>query len=169
MRLMALITGALLASLMAAPLSAESLGGEIAALKTDVASLNHTLFELEEDILHPANTQVAVYLSFKARDYFVLDSVELSIDGHSAVSHLYTERERQALAQGGVQRLYLGNLSAGDHALNAVFNGQGANDHYYRKDAQFTIQKAAEKAQFELVLDARAPTFEPVFHIKEWD
>ncbi|MEQ5833960.1 AraC family transcriptional regulator [Marinobacter sp. NFXS9] len=165
MRLILLITGLLLTGALAA----EPLSDDIASLKADVAGLNHTLFQLEEDILNPANTQVAVYLSFDARDYFVLDSVELALDGHSAVSHLYSERERKALEQGGVQRLYLGNLAAGEHELSAVFNGQGANDHYYRKDASFTIQKATGKAQYELVIDARAPSFEPAMRIKQWD
>lgn len=168
MRLIVLIT-ALIASLTVRPVLAESIDREIADLKADVASLNQELFELEEDILHPANTQVAVYLSFSARDYFVLDSVELAIDGHPAVSHLYTERERTALEDGGVQRLYLGNLSAGEHTLEAVFNGQGANDHYYRKDASFTIQKASGKAQYEMVLETQAPGYEPKLRLKEWE
>ncbi|MGQ7274743.1 AraC family transcriptional regulator [Marinobacter sp. V034] len=169
MRLSALFLRALLISVLSAPAMSDSLNSDIAELKGEVAALNHSLFELEEDILHPANTQVAVYLSFAAREYFVLDSVELSIDGHPAVSHLYTERERQALKQGGVQQLYLGNLSAGEHKIDAVFNGQGANDHYYRKDASFNVQKTGEKAQYELILDAKAPAFEPAFRIKEWE
>ncbi|WP_148862609.1 AraC family transcriptional regulator [Marinobacter fonticola] len=168
MRLIVLLMVVLL-SLSAGVAMAESIDREISDLKADVASLNHELFELEEEILHPANTQVAVYLSFSARDYFVLDSVELSIDGHPAASHLYTERERMALEKGGVQRLYLGSLSVGEHTLSAVFNGQGANDHYHRKDASFTIEKASGKAQYELVLDAQAPAYEPKLQLKEWE
>jgi hypothetical protein len=148
--------------------SEPSLAGEVSSLKADVAALNNRLFELEEEILSPTNTQVAVYVSFAARDYLVLDSIEISVDGQPAVSHLYTEQERRALKKGGVQRLYLGNLSAGEHVIGAVLNGQGANDHYYRKDAQFTIQKSAGKAQYELVVQAKAPSFAPGFRLKEW-
>lgn len=145
-----------------------SLASEVSSLKADVATLNNQLFELEEEILSPANTQVAIYISYSADDYLVLDSVEVSVDGQPAESHLYTEQERRALKKGGVQRLYLGNLSAGDHVIGAVLNGQGANNHYYRKDAQFSIEKGAGKAQYELVVEAKAPSFEPDFRLKKW-
>ena len=104
---------------------AGSLDADIAQFKGQVADLNRDLFKLEEDILHPANTQLAVYLSVEAQNYFTLDSVELSIDGRSAVSHLYSEQERQALNKGGIQRLYVGNLAAGHspHYCNAEWSG----------------------------------------------
>lgn len=146
----------------------EALDADIDQLKAEVASLSQSLFELEESILHPADTQFAVYLSLADAQAFVLDSVELAVDGRPAVSHLYTDRERQALAQGGLQRLYLGNLASGEHTLSATFNGQAANDRYVRREASFTVRKGTGETRVQLVLEARAPEFQPVFTLREW-
>lgn len=148
--------------------SAASLDTDIAHFKEQVADLNSAVFKLEEDILHPANTQLAVYFSDKAQNYFTLDSVELSIDGHNAVSHLYTEKERKALNKGGIQRLYIGNLSAGPHKISATLNGQGVNDHYFRKEATFSVQKGDNAAQVQLIITAPPPSYEPEFKLKSW-
>jgi len=148
--------------------SAASLDSDIARFKERVADLNRDVFKLEEDILHPANTQLAVYLSDQAQNYFTLDSVELSIDGHNAVSHLYTEKERKALDKGGIQRLYIGNLSSGPHRISATLNGQGVNDHYFRKVASFSIHKGNDATQIQLVITAESPSFEPAFTLKTW-
>lgn len=165
---LSLFVAALTVLILTVPARAESLDQQLANLKSDVAALNQTLFELEEDILHPANTQVAVYLSIDASEGFSLDSVELQIDGRQAVSHLYTERERQALSRGGVQRLYLGNLPAGEHTLSAVLNGQGTDSHYFRKQSEFRISKSGDQAQYQLVVNADQPGREPSFELREW-
>ncbi len=80
---------------------------------------------LEEELLFPANTQVAVFVSMDVGDFFALDSVTLKIDNHEVSNYLYTPREVAALLKGGVQRLYVGNLKAGAHELVALFTGKG--------------------------------------------
>lgn len=157
-----------LCSVWVMPAMAGSLDSDIAHFKGQVADLNQDVFKLEQDILHPANTQIAVYLSDRAQNYFSLDSVELSIDGHSAVSYLYTDKERKALDKGGIQRLYVGNLSAGAHKISATLNGQGVNDHYFRKQADFTIQKGDNAKQVQLIITAESPSYEPAFKLKTW-
>ena len=97
-------------------------------LKSEVLALNRDLFVLEEELLYPANTQVAVFVSMDVGEFFDLDSMELKVDGKSVASYLYTEREVEALREGGVQRLYVGNLRAGTHELVAFFNGKGPHD-----------------------------------------
>lgn len=145
-----------------------SLKSQVAQLKDEVIQLNRDLFDLEESILHPANTQVAVFLSIKTKQQFVLDSVELKIDGRTATTYLYRENELKALEQGGVQRLYVGNISTGPHKINAVFNGQGTNDRYFRRDKIFRFEKT-EKAKFvELSIESGKNKTEPEFRVKEW-
>ncbi len=80
------------------------------AIKKDVVDLNRDLFVLEEELLFPANTQVAVFLSMDVGAFFALDTVELRMDDKQVAKYLYTPREAEALLKGGVQRLYLGNL-----------------------------------------------------------
>ena len=84
---------------------AESLDQEIDRLKADVADLSQTLYQLEENVLYPVDTQVAVFLTLRNREGLDLDSVELYLNDTPVASHLYTDQERDALKQGGVQRL----------------------------------------------------------------
>ena len=60
----------LLASAVVVPAVAEeNLDADINQLKAEVADLSQTLFELEESVLYPADTQFAVYLSLAAVSY----------------------------------------------------------------------------------------------------
>ncbi len=145
-----------------------SLDSDIDALAADVSDLSENLFDLEQSMLFPANTRVAVYLSVADRDAFVLDSVELSINGKPAVSHLYTDQERLALRQGAIQQLYLGNLPAGQHNLTATLNGQSANDHYVRQQHHFTLRKQAGETRVQLVVETGQKGQAPDFMLREW-
>src|SRR5256884_7853580 len=106
---------------------------EIQDLKKDVVDLNKDLFILEEELLFPANTQVAVFLSVDVGQFFALDSVQLKLDRKEVINYLYTPRELDALLKGGVQRLYLGNLKVGPHELVAFFSGKGPNERAYKR------------------------------------
>ncbi len=94
-------------------------------LKKDVIDLNKDLFVLEEELLFPANTQVAVYVSMDVGTFFALDSVTVKIDNKEVKNYLYTAREADALLKGGVQQIYLGNLKVGKHEMVAFFTGKG--------------------------------------------
>ncbi len=137
-------------------------------LKEEVIQLNRDLFELEESILHPANTQVAVFLSVNTKEPFILDSVEIKIDGRIATTYLYRESELKALGKGGVQRLYIGNISTGPHKISAVFNGQGSNDRYFRRDKTFSFEKTDKSKFIELTIGDSRKLNEPEFSLKEW-
>ena len=110
-----------------------TLDEETQDLKKQVLDLNRDLFLLEEELLFPSNTQTAVFISMDVGEFFGLDSVELKIDDKDVANYLYTEREAEALLKGGVQRLFIGNLKAGEHELVAVFTGQGPHTRDYRR------------------------------------
>ena len=102
-----------------------SLDEDVQALKKEVLDLNRELFVLEEELLYPASTQVAVFVSMDVGDFFALDSVTLKIDNKEVANYLYTEREAEALLKGGVHRVFIGNLKVGEHELVAFFTGKG--------------------------------------------
>ena len=54
---------------------------DVQDLKKEVLDLNRDLFLLEEELLFPANSQVAFFVSLDVGEYFKLDSVSLRIDG----------------------------------------------------------------------------------------
>jgi hypothetical protein len=142
---------------------------EVQGLKKDAVDLNKDLFILEEELLFPANTQVAVFLSMDVGNFFALDSVQLRIDDKEVINYLYTPREVQALLKGGVQRLYLGNLKVGRHELVAYFNGQGPNDRPYKRGATIRFEKGVGAKYLELKIDDRQQKLQPEFVIKDWE
>jgi hypothetical protein len=146
-----------------------ALDQQIQDLKKDVIDLNRDLFVLEEELLFPANTQVAVFVSMDVGDFFALDSISLKIDNHEVANYLYTPREVGALIKGGVQRLYVGNLKAGGHELVVLFNGKGPNDRYYRRGANLKFEKGVGAKYLEVKITDHARAQQPEFEIKDWE
>jgi hypothetical protein len=142
---------------------------EVQGLKKDVVDLNRDLFVLEEELLFPANTQVAVFLSMDVGEFFGLDSVQLKIDQKEVINYLYTPREVEALLRGGVHRLYLGNLKVGKHELVAFFSGKGPNDRDYKRGASVTFEKGIGAKYLELKINDRQRKQQPEFEIKDWE
>lgn len=147
----------------------KGLDAEVQAVKSDALALNRDLFILEEELLFPANTQVAVYLSMDVGQFFGLDGVEVSIDGKRVSKYLYTEREVDALHRGGVQRLYLGNLKAGEHELVGVFTGRGPQGRDYRRATSVTFEKPLGAQFVELIITDSMARQQPEFMVKIWD
>ena len=146
-----------------------ALDEQIQDLKKDVVDLNKDLFVLEEELLFPANTQVAVFVSMDVGDFFALDSITLKIDNHDVSNYLYTPREVAALLKGGVQRLYVGNLKAGQHELVAFFNGKGPHDRDYRRAANIRFEKGVGAKYLELKITDHQRAQQPEFEIKDWE
>jgi len=149
--------------------STRALDEQIQDIKQQVVDLNKDLFVLEEELLFPANTQVAVFISMDVGEFFGLDSVTLKIDNKEVSNYLYTPREVAALAKGGVQRLYVGNLRAGAHELVALFGGKGPNERDYRRGASIKFEKGVGAKYLELKISDRARKAQPEFEIRDWE
>jgi hypothetical protein len=148
--------------------SFKSLDGRIQNLKQETLDLNRDLFVLEEELLFPASTQMAVFLSVDVGTFFQLDSVELKIDDKVVTNYLYTDRENGALQRGGVQRLYLGNLRTGKHELVAFFTGKGTHNRDYRRGTTLTFEKTTEPKYVELQIRDVQKKLQPEFQVKVW-
>jgi len=146
-----------------------TLDQETQSLKDAVLELNKELFLLEEELLYPANTQVAVFVSMDVGQYFALDSVQLTLDGKEVSNYLYTEREVDALHRGGVQQLYLGNLKAGDHELVAIFTGKGPHERDYKRGATLQFAKNIGSKFVELTISDQENQLQPEFVVRNWD
>ena len=148
---------------------ADSVDLDVQTLKKDLVDLNKDLFKLEEELLYPASTQVAVFVSVDVGTFFALDSVTLKVDDKEVTNYLYTEREVQALHRGGVQRLYLGNLKAGEHELIALFTGKGPHERDYRRGTTLRIDKGVGASYVELKISDRVASLQPEFVVKVWE
>jgi hypothetical protein len=148
---------------------ARTVDQDVQALKKELVDLNRDLFRLEEELLYPASTQVAVFLSVNLGTFFALDSVQLELDGKEVANYLYTEREVEALHRGGVQKLYLGNLKAGEHELVAVFTGKGPHERDYRRGTTVKFEKAVGAKYVELRITDREASLQPEFAVRQWE
>ena len=151
------------------PSSLRGLDTEVQSLKQEVVDLNRDLFMLEEELLFPANTQVAVFVSMDVGTFFGLDSVKVLLDGREVANYLYTQREAEALLRGGVQRVWLGNLRAGTHEMTAFFTGKGPHGRDYSRGATMRIEKGPGAKYIELKISDRAAQLQPEFVVKEWE
>jgi len=159
-------TAAPAAAAAAAP--APGLDGRIQDVKSDVIKLNRDLLVLEEELLFPASTQVALFVSMDVGKLFELDSVQIKLDNKVVTNYLYTPLEVQALHRGGVQRVYLGNLRAGEHEIVAYFTGKGPHDRDYKRGATVKFDKGTEPKYIELRIKDSTGKLQPEFEVKVW-
>ena len=171
-----LILGAPVTALAQGQLAAPDTGGDsgefrsldedIQGLKQEVLALNRDLFILEEELLFPANTQLAVFVSMDVGTFFSLDSVQIKLDDKEVSNYLYTERESKALLHGGVHRIYLGNLRSGEHELIAIFTGKGTHDRNYRRATSVGFEKGVGAKFVELKISDRQNKLQPEFVVR---
>jgi len=150
------------------PAPAGSLDDRVQQTKADVIRLNRDLLVLEEELLFPANTQVAVFVSMDVGLLFDLDSVQVKLDDKVVTTYLYTPLEVQALHRGGVQRVYLGDLKAGPHEIVAFFTGKGPHDRDYKRATTIKFDKSTEPKYIELQIKDVQQKLQPEFDVKVW-
>lgn len=121
-----------------------SLDGQVQEIKSDVLNIASELNTLEERLLFPSNTQVSLFVSIAENDDFRLDAVQLEINGELATHHIYSFKELDALQSGGVQKIYTGNLTTGDHQLNVTMIGQLKNGKAFNESRGFTFTKGVK-------------------------
>ena len=146
----------------------QPLTDDLQSLKSQVLELNKDLFILEEELLFPSNTQLAVFVSLDVGHYFSLDAVKLTVDGDDVSHYLYTDRQLDALRRGGVHRLYVGNIKSGWHEIVAVFTGRGPQGRDYRRATSLTFNKLSDAKNLELKIVDSSAKQQPEFSVKEW-
>lgn len=152
----------------AASAPATSLDSRVQDLKAEVIKLNRDLLVLEEELLFPASTQLALFVSMDVGRLFELESVQIKLDDKVVATHLYTPAEVQALHRGGVQRVYLGNLRTGSHAIDAFFTGRGPHERDYKRATTLKFDKAADAKYIELRIRDSQAKLQPEFEVKVW-
>lgn len=145
-----------------------ALGAQLQDVKNQVLELNRDLFILEEELLFPTNTQVAVFVSVDAGELFALDSIEVRIDDKVVTHYLYTEKQIDALRRGGVHRIYVGNLRTGKHELTAFFIGKGPEKREFKLATTAAFDKGTDPKMLELKITDASRNYQPAFNVVEW-
>jgi hypothetical protein len=119
----------------------KGLDEQVQDIKTDVLGIAAELNLLEEKLLYPSGTQLAVFVALAQGDSVRLDAVQLQIDGELVAHYIYSFKELEALRKGGVQRLYVGNLPTGTHMLEVSVDGKLEGGADYSHTGQFSFDK----------------------------
>jgi hypothetical protein len=136
----------------------KGLDEQVQEIKSDALGIAAELNQLEEKLLYPSNTQVAVFVALAGRETFRLDSVEIQLDGTPVARHLYTFKELEALQNGGVQRIYTGNVRSGVHNLQVSVIGKTGGGADFQKSERFTVNKGVGPRIVEMSLAAQGIT-----------
>ena len=140
---------------------------QVQGVKSDVISIAAELNQLEEKLLYPSGTQVAVFIALAKGDKMRLDAVRLQIDGQLVAHYIYNAKELEALRKGGVQRIYVGNVGTGDHKLEVLVDGKLAGGADFNRTENFTFHKEVKPKLVELTLAAPGSSNTPIA-LGEW-
>jgi len=130
----------------------KGLDEQVQEIKGDVLAIAAELNQLEEKLLYPSNTQVALFVSLAEGETFRLDSVQIQVDGKPAARHIYTFKELEALQKGGVQRIYTGNIRSGEHDLQVAMIGKSTGGSDFQKTESFKVTKGVGPKIVEILL-----------------
>ena len=125
---------------------------QVQEIKSDVLSIAAELNQLEEKLLYPSGTQVAIFVALTQGDQMRLDAVRLQIDGQLVAHYIYSAKELEALRKGGMQRIYVGNVATGDHQLEVLVDGKLKDGEDFSRTENFTFRKEVKPKLVELTL-----------------
>jgi len=121
-----------------------SLDGQVQEIKSDVLNIGSELNVLEERLLYPSGTQLAVFVSLDSDDDFRLDAVQIDINGEPATHHIYSFKELEALRMGGVQRIHTSNIVTGTHEITVTMKGKLDNGEDFSEAGSYAFTKGVE-------------------------
>ena len=166
-------------SLVSANATHKSLDEQVQEIKSDVLAIAAELNNLEEKLIFPSNTQVAIFVAVDAPEErsknedsgeppsLSLESARVSIDGEVVSQHLYSFNEIKALTRGGVQKLYTGNLRTGGHSVEVNLSGSRPDGESFEEVKRFEFEKQVDPKALAVVVSPRgAGSFQ--VEIEDW-
>lgn len=145
----------------------KGLDEQVQEVKSDVLSIASELNQLEEKLIYPSDTHLAVFVSLSHGETLRLDAVQIQIDGRLATRYIYSFKELDALRRGGVQRVYTGNVATGAHELEVSVSGKLANGKDYSESQRFPFTKEIKPKLIGVVL-AGPDAPQPGIHLGDW-
>jgi hypothetical protein len=121
----------------------KGLDEQVQEIKSDALSIAAELSRLEEKLLYPSDTQVAVFVTVADGEKFRLDALHIHINGTPVAHYIYSFKELDALQKGGVQRIYTGNIPTGEHELQVSVVAKLDSGREYTPTQHFSFTKGA--------------------------
>src|SRR5215472_2813837 len=145
----------------------KGLDEQVQEVKSDVLSIAADLSQLEEKLLYPSDTHLAVFVSLVQGETLRLDAVDIKIDGQLATRYIYSFKELDALRRGGVQRIYSGNIATGAHQIEVSVSGKLLNGKDYSQSEHFPFTKEIKPKLLGVTL-AGPDAAQPGIHLGDW-
>ena len=145
----------------------KGLDEQVQEVKSDVLSIAAELNQLEEKLLYPSDTHLAVFVSLAHAETLRLDAVDIKIDGRLATRYIYSFKELDALRRGGVQRIYNGNIATGAHEIEVSVSGKLLNGKDYAQSEHFAFTKEIKPKLLGVVF-AGPDAPQPGIHLGDW-
>jgi hypothetical protein len=145
----------------------KGLDEQVQEVKSDVLSIAAELNQLEEKLLYPSNTHLAVFVALAPGETLRLDAVQVQIDGQLAAHYIYSFKELEALQKGGVQRIYTGNVATGQHEIQVSLNGKLASGQDYTHSERFPFDKGIGPKLIGVTL-AGPDSGKPAIDVGDW-
>jgi hypothetical protein len=130
----------------------KGLDEQVQEIKSDALAIAAELNQLEEKLLYPSDTQISVFVTWNTDEQFRLDSIEVELDGEPTARHIYTFKELEALQKGGVQRLYTGNITVGDHEMRIFASGKSGAGFDVKNSKHFRLHKSPGPKIVEILI-----------------
>ena len=137
---------------------------QVQEIKSDVLGISQELSRLEEKLLYPSGTEVAVFVALAKGEQLRLDAVRVQIDGQLVAHYIYSFKELEALRKGGVQRLYVGNVGTGSHQIEVLVDGKLEGGADFNRTEQFSFSKDVKPSLVGLTLGSG----DPAIALREW-
>lgn len=144
-----------------------SLDEQVQEVKSDVLAIAAELGNLEEKLLYPSDSQLAVFVSVEKGEPVEIDSARITLDGRLVAHHIYSFKELEALAKGGVQRIHTANLPSGGHQLEVAIAGRRGGDAPFDVVERFDFAKEVGPKRIGVRV-ARGATGQPTVAIEGW-
>ncbi len=143
----------------------QSIANKIQVLKQQAVLLHKDLAQLEQELIYPSTTQIAIYVSKNLRENVALGNIELSIDGMAVTRYIYSNEENSALELGGMQRLFMGNVAVGEHEFEVVLKGTKPNGDIINLKARTAYYKNTHPLSININLSDGDGTNSPLLSV----
>lgn len=168
--------GRILASLLGLVLCASTssfaadapLPADLQGMKGELLNLNRDISQLENELLFPS-AETAIVVAVEAGSGVKIVDLNVLIDDRNVGYHYYSDQEYSALSKGGMQRIYAGNITSGQHTLKAVMTGYDPGGKEFQRTATYTFTKGATRKVIEIKAADNASHTQGEIRFREWE
>lgn len=131
---------------------------QLQALKLEMVLLNKDVRQLKAQGNNAAEHTVSLYLSLEVKERFDLYNIKIVIDNKLVLNKNYSDKEINALKQGGVQKLYMKNMVKAQHRISAFILGTDKQGKTYKQGATGLFDNTQYSSAIALKIHLSAST-----------